>query len=59
VRSVAAQHIKYGVVDTGVFCRDLERWDELYCAGRLHKPVTHLLPLSARVAAGQARWSLA
>ena len=49
-----SQHIKYGVVDTGNFCGDLERWDALYCAGRLHKPVTHLLPLPARVAAAQA-----
>lgn len=31
--------IKYGVVDSKVFARDLSNWDILSCSGRLHKPV--------------------
>ena len=31
--------IKYGVVNLDTLCRDLSRWDTLYLAGRLQKPV--------------------
>mmetsp|Transcript_6013 Transcript_6013/g.15511 ORF Transcript_6013/g.15511 Transcript_6013/m.15511 type:complete len:352 (-) Transcript_6013:111-1166(-) len=33
---------KYGVVSTRRLARDLEQWDHLYLAGRLHKPVRRL-----------------
>ncbi len=33
---------KYGVVSTARLARDLEQWDHLYLAGRLHKPVRTL-----------------
>ena len=31
--------IKYGVVNLDTLCKDLSRWDTLYLAGRLQKPV--------------------
>ncbi|KAF2458564.1 mitochondrial matrix Mmp37-domain-containing protein [Lineolata rhizophorae] len=31
--------IKYGVVNLDVLSRDLQQWETLYLAGRLHKPV--------------------
>ncbi|ODQ80267.1 hypothetical protein BABINDRAFT_161232 [Babjeviella inositovora NRRL Y-12698] len=34
-----SQVIKYGVVSVERVCLDLENWDSLYIAGRLHKPV--------------------
>lgn len=49
------QHIKYGVVATSAMCTDLEQWGALYCAGRLHKPVAHLLPPPPAVAVAQRR----
>ena len=37
-----AQMIKYGVISLAALERDLQQWDTLYCAGRLHKPVMTL-----------------
>ncbi|GLI63963.1 hypothetical protein VaNZ11_007130 [Volvox africanus] len=36
--------IKYGVVEAATLERDLSLWEHLYIAGRMHKPVTPLLP---------------
>ena len=47
------QHIKYGVVATSAMCTDLSDWSTLYVAGRLHKPVTHLMAPSPTLAAAQ------
>ncbi|KAJ6109114.1 Phosphatidate cytidylyltransferase [Penicillium sp. IBT 16267x] len=37
--TVSGTLIKYGVVNLDTLCRDLTRWDTLYLAGRLQKPV--------------------
>ncbi|GIL45877.1 hypothetical protein Vafri_3005 [Volvox africanus] len=36
--------IKYGVIEAASLERDLSLWEHLYIAGRMHKPVTPLLP---------------
>lgn len=36
--------IKYGVIATEDLCNDLNHWTDLYVAGRLHKPITTLIP---------------
>lgn len=36
---IAGIRCKYGVVSANDLLRDLQTWDTLYCAGRLHKPV--------------------
>ena len=38
-----AQVIKYGVVGMDDLLRDLWTWDSLIVAGRLHKPVHHIV----------------
>jgi hypothetical protein len=38
-----AQVIKYGVVGMDDLLRDLWTWDALIVAGRLHKPVHHIV----------------
>jgi translocator assembly and maintenance protein 41 len=37
--TVSGTLIKYGVVNLDTLCNDLTRWDTLYLAGRLQKPV--------------------
>ncbi|KAJ5937698.1 Phosphatidate cytidylyltransferase [Penicillium verhagenii] len=37
--TVSGTLIKYGVVNLDTLCQDLTRWDTLYLAGRLQKPV--------------------
>jgi translocator assembly and maintenance protein 41 len=37
------QTIKYGVVGMETLLRDLWTWDTLQVAGRLHKPVRHII----------------
>ncbi|BEJ12877.1 hypothetical protein CspHIS471_0300510 [Cutaneotrichosporon sp. HIS471] len=34
--------VKYGILSTATLTRDLEQWETLYVAGRLHKPVLAL-----------------
>ncbi|GMK57902.1 hypothetical protein CspeluHIS016_0407360 [Cutaneotrichosporon spelunceum] len=34
--------VKYGILSTATLTRDLEQWETLYVAGRLHKPVLTL-----------------
>ncbi len=43
--------IKYGVVGLDTVLRDLTAWDTLLVAGRLHKPVDHIVQDSAVMAA--------
>ncbi len=40
---VGGQLCKYGVVSTASLLRDLDSWEHLYLAGRLHKPVKGLV----------------
>ena len=37
------QAVKYGVIGTDDLLRDLHTWDTLMVAGRLHKPVQHIV----------------
>ena len=34
------QEVKYGIISTARLVQDLEDWDTLYVAGRMHKPVS-------------------
>lgn len=40
---LAGQRIKYGVTSTAHALQDLRNWDTFYIAGRLQKPVLHLV----------------
>lgn len=51
--------VKYGVVETMTLIHDLTRWDSLYCAGRLHKPVAHLQEHNVLAQPLQQNWSAA
>lgn len=46
----AMQRVKYGVVSLKRLHQDLLQWDDLYVAGRLHKPVIHILRGNLEVA---------
>lgn len=46
--------IKYGVVDMTTIKKDLLDWNSLYLAGRLHKPVRHLVSSDIILDAQQA-----
>lgn len=46
----ALQRVKYGVVSLKRLHQDLLHWDDLYVAGRLHKPVIHILRGNLEVA---------
>lgn len=50
-RAQAAQVIKYGVMERRDALQDLCEWDQLYVAGRLHKPVLTLAADAAIVRA--------
>ena len=42
--NVGGQLCKYGIVSTSRLLKDLNEWEHLYLAGRLHKPVMPLVP---------------
>lgn len=44
----SSRMVKYGVISTKRLKQDLEQWDSLYIAGRMHKPM-HLLTCSSSV----------
>lgn len=46
--------VKYGVVGVDTLLRDLTAWDTLLVAGRLHKPVIHIVQDKAVMAAVSA-----
>ena len=48
------QDVKYGVVGLSTLLRDLSSWDSLLLAGRLHKPVLHVVTDSAVIKAVDA-----
>ena len=48
------QDVKYGVVGLSTLLRDLSSWDSLLLAGRLHKPVLHVVRDSAVIKAVDA-----
>lgn len=43
--------LKYGVIELGAFLEDLWQWRHLYVAGRLHKPILSLGPMTVDIAA--------
>jgi translocator assembly and maintenance protein 41 len=43
-RALTVQEVKYGVISTDRLKCDLEGWETLYVAGRLHKPVRSPIP---------------
>lgn len=56
-----AQVIKYGVIGVDDLVHDLWTWDNLLVAGRLHKPVRHIVkdPVVMEAVAANLQASLA
>ncbi|KAK9762485.1 Mitochondrial translocator assembly and maintenance protein 41 [Basidiobolus ranarum] len=51
--NIGGMTVKYGVVSVDTLCKDLLRWDTLYLAGRMHKPIQVLKDDSRIRAASQ------
>ncbi|ORX92781.1 mitochondrial matrix Mmp37 [Basidiobolus meristosporus CBS 931.73] len=51
--NIGGMTVKYGVVSIDTLCRDLLKWDTLYLAGRMHKPIQVLKDDSRIRAASQ------
>lgn len=50
---IGERRAKYGIVGEDRFISDLQHWDSLYLAGRLHKPVLSLIDMDAALSSAQ------